>query len=104
MVMVVLLPELEELELEDELDELELDELLLEDELELLEEPELEELDEELDEEDELELLDEELEELLDEPVPLGIEHSLIPPGTNVPAPKVTSPQVKLPFSVIKVN
>jgi hypothetical protein len=92
----VLLPELEELELE----ELEL-ELLLDDELELLEELEL---DEELDEEDELELLDEELEELLDEPVPLGIEHSLIPPGTNVPAPKVASPQVKLPFSIIKVN
>jgi hypothetical protein len=77
--------ELEELELEDELDELE-----------------LEELDEELDDDDELELPEEELEELL-EPPP-GTEHSLIPPGTMVPAPKVTSPQIKAPFSVMKVN
>jgi hypothetical protein len=97
MVMVVLPPELEELELE----ELELEELLLD------------ELDEELDEEDELELLDEALEELLDDELleldelevpPPGTEHSLIPPGTRVPAPNVTSPQIKLPFSVMNVN
>jgi hypothetical protein len=97
-------PELDELELEDELDELEPDELLLEDELEELEleDDELELLDEE--ELDEL-LLEEELEELDDELlVPLGIEHSFIPPGTRVPAPKVTSPQTKLPLSVMKVN
>lgn len=72
--------------LEDE----ELEELLLEDELLelLLEEDELLEL----------ELLEDEL--LLDEE-PLGIEHSLIPPGTRVPAPNVTSPQMKVPLSTL---
>jgi hypothetical protein len=97
MVSVVLVPpeldELDELELEEEL-ELELEEVLPV------------ELDEELDD-DELVLLDELDELLLDvvlEPVPLGTEHSLIPPGTMVPAPKVTSPQMKLPFKVMKVN
>lgn len=82
----------EELELdEDEL--LELDEEddeeddELEEELELLEL----ELDEELDEE--LELL-EELDEL---ELPEGTEHSLVPPATRVPAPKVASEQTKLP-------
>lgn len=101
MVSVVTPPEPEELELEDD--------VLLPDELEEL----LELLDEELLLEDEELLEDElllllELEELeeLDEPPPepLGIEHSLMPPGTRVPAPKVASPQTKLPFSVMKVN
>jgi hypothetical protein len=100
MVMLVLVPP--ELELEDD-ELLELEELL-DEELEL---EELEELDD-----DELELLleleelelEEELDELLPELEPLGIEHSLIPPATRVPGPKVTSPQVKLPFSVMKVN
>lgn len=85
-----LLELLDELEL-DELDELELAE-------ELLEELELDELDEELPLELELELLEEEL------PEPPGIEHSLTPPGTRVPAPKVTSPQTKLPLRILKVN
>jgi hypothetical protein len=102
-IVVVLPPELELDEPEPE----ELDELLEDEELdELLEDDELEELDElELELDDEL--LDEELDELLledDELEPLGIEHSLIPPGTIVPAPKVTSPQIKLPFSSLKVN
>jgi hypothetical protein len=87
----------------DELDELlvELDELELEDEL--LEDEELEELEllDELDEEFEELLLDDELDEL---PEDLGIEHSLTPPGTLVPAPKVTSPQTKLPLSTLKVK
>lgn len=79
------------------------------DELELLDELELEELedDEELDEE-----LEEELEEELDEeelleeelPPPMGTEHSLTPPATRLPAPKVASLQTKLPLSVLKVN
>jgi hypothetical protein len=94
MVSVVLVPpeldELDELELEEEL-ELELEEVLPV------------ELDEELDD-DELVLLDELLLDVVLEPVPLGTEHSLIPPGTMVPAPKVTSPQMKLPFKVMKVN
>jgi hypothetical protein len=134
-VSVVPPPELEELELEDELvepvvEELELellelelleleeldDELLLlelgapldEDELELLLDEVLE-LDELVELElDELELLlddDEELVELEEElPVPLGIEHSLMPPGTRVPAPKVASLHVKLPLNIINVN
>jgi hypothetical protein len=72
----------EELELEEEL--LDDEELLLEDEV-LLEEEVLE-----------LELL-----VLLDEDDPLGIEHSLVPPGTSVPAPKVVSLQVKLPLSTL---
>jgi hypothetical protein len=106
--------------LEDELDELLEDELLLDEELELLElelllEDELlleldeELLEDELDEllEDEL-LLDEELlleldEELLDAPPP-GAEHSLTPPATRVPAPKVASLQTKLPLRILKVN
>jgi hypothetical protein len=97
-----------ELLLEDELldDELEVvppEVLLLEDEL----------LDDELVEVVELEpveLLDEELlEELLLEvevvlEPPLGIEHSFTPPETLVPAPKVTSPQTKLPLSTLKVK
>ncbi len=33
--------------------------------------------------------------------VPLGAEHSLVPPATLVPAPKVTSPQTKLPESTL---
>lgn len=80
----------EELELdEDEL--LELDEEDDEEDDELEEELELLELDEELDEE--LELL-EELDEL---ELPEGTEHSLVPPATRVPAPKVASEQTKLP-------
>jgi len=47
-----------------------------------------------------LALLELELEVL----VPLGAEHSLVPPETLVPAPKVTSPQTKLPVRVLKVN
>jgi hypothetical protein len=91
-------------ELEELLDE---DELELEEELELLDDEELEleelELDDELEELDELELL--ELEELLeDELLPLGIEHSLVPPATRVPAPKVASTQTKLPLISLKVN
>ena len=74
----------------EELDEEELLELELEDELELLED----ELDEEL------ELLLDELEEL-DELELLEIEHSLLPPATLVPAPKVASLQTKLPESVL---
>lgn len=80
-----------------------------------LDEEELLELEEELDEElelleeelDELELLLDELELLLDEleeleelellPGLLEIEHSLVPPATLVPAPKVASLQTKLP-------
>lgn len=104
--MVALPPELEELELDEELDVLELEELdddeLLLDELEELDELLLEDEEDELEELLLLELEEEELDELLLDP--LGIEHSLIPPGTRVPAPKVTSPQMKLPFSVMKVN
>jgi hypothetical protein len=86
----------------DELDELELE--LLDDELEELVEPVVEL--EELLLEDEEELDDDELlleVELVLEP-PLGIEHSFTPPGTLVPAPKVASPQTKLPLSNLKVN
>jgi hypothetical protein len=89
----------------------ELEELLLEDdELELLDEEELEEpVPEEELLEDELlddELLDEELlleEELeLEPPVPPpGTEHSLTPPATRVPAPKVASLQTKVPLSIL---
>ena len=79
-----------------------LDELL--DELELLEELEDELLDEELLLE-ELEELDDELDEELEPPLLLiGMEHSLVPPETLLPAPKVTSPQTKLPVSVLRVN
>ncbi|GAB2882570.1 hypothetical protein GCM10027046_08500 [Uliginosibacterium flavum] len=73
-------------------EELELDEeelLELDEELELLEE-----------ELDELELLLEELDELEELELLLGlleIEHSLVPPATLVPAPKVASLQTKLP-------
>ena len=89
---------------EDELLELELDELELL--LELLEEEEfeLEEVAEEL-LLDEDELFDEEL--LLDEepePAPSGIEHSLTPPATRVPAPKVASLQMKPPLRILNVN
>ncbi|GAA5158911.1 hypothetical protein GCM10025770_04260 [Viridibacterium curvum] len=61
-------------------------------------------LDEEEDED--LLLIDDELEELeegaeLEVLVPLGTEHSLVPPATLVPAPKVTSPQTKLPTRVL---
>jgi len=94
---------------EDELEELELED---DDELDELLEDELELDDEELDEDDELELLeelelDDELElELEDDDVepPLGCEHSLVPPATWVPTPKVDSPQTKLPLSTLKVN
>jgi hypothetical protein len=89
-----------------ELDELEL-ELLLDDELEELVEPVVEVVElEELLLEDEEELDDDELllEVELVLPEPLGIEHSFTPPGTLVPAPKVTSPQTKLPLSSLKVN
>lgn len=60
----------------------------------------LDELVEELTEEllwldDEL-LLDAELEALL-----VATEHSFTPPATLVPAPKVTSPQTKLPDNVL---
>jgi hypothetical protein len=77
---------------------LELEELLLEDEeLELLDEDELEEPA------PEEELLDELLlEEELELPVPpLGVEHSLTPPATRVPAPKVASLQTKVPLSIL---
>lgn len=78
----------EELELDDELEEeLELEELLLE-----LDE---DELDDELDDVE----LDEELED--DEPLPDGAEHSLTPPATLLPAPKVASEQTKLPLSTL---
>lgn len=71
-----------------------------EDELELLDEEELELLEDELDEE--LLELDEE-EELLDEEdeLPEGTEHSLVPPATLVPAPKVASEHTKLPVSTL---
>jgi hypothetical protein len=93
--------ELEELELL--LDDEELDELLDEDE-------ELELEDEELDDEELLELeLDDELEELLEDEdelddEPLGIEHSLVPPATRVPAPNVDSWHRKLPLISLNVN
>jgi hypothetical protein len=91
-----------ELDVELLLEELLEDELL---ELELLDEEELEEpvpeeelLDDEL-LDDEL-LLEEELE--LELPVPpLGMEHSLTPPATRVPAPKVASLQTKVPLSIL---
>ncbi|GAA5157760.1 hypothetical protein GCM10025770_01430 [Viridibacterium curvum] len=35
--------------------------------------------------------------EALDDAVPDGAEHSLVPPATLVPAPKVASEQTKLP-------
>jgi hypothetical protein len=83
------------------LDELELleDELLDDELVEVVELEPVELLDEELLEEDEL-LLEV---ELVLEP-PLGIEHSFTPPETLVPAPKVTSPQTKLPLSTLKVK
>jgi hypothetical protein len=83
------------------LDELELleDELLDDELVEVVELEPVELLEEELLEEDEL-LLEV---ELVLEP-PLGIEHSFTPPGTLVPAPKVTSPQTKLPLSTLKVK
>jgi hypothetical protein len=37
----------------------------------------------------------------LEDEVPLGTEHSLTPPATLVPLPKVTSPQTKLPDRVL---
>lgn len=76
-----------------------LDELLLDE----LEDDLLLELDELLDEAllDELDLLLEALDGALELLVPLGTEHSLVPPATLVPAPKVTSPQTKLPLSVL---
>jgi hypothetical protein len=81
-------------------------ELLLEeeeDELDLLDEELLEELElllALLDEEALLtELLDFEL--LLEEPLLPGIEHSLTPPATRVPVPKVASLHMKLPLSVL---
>lgn len=83
-------------ELDDELlDELE---LLLDDEDEL-EEEELEDEELELLDEEELDELDEE--ELLDDELPDGTEHSLVPPATLVPAPKVASEQTKLPDSTL---
>jgi hypothetical protein len=94
----------EELLLDEELAELEELELLLEDELLLELDEEL--LEDELEELEEL-LLDEELLLELDEELlepPLGAEHSLTPPGTRVPAPKVASLQTKLPLSILKVN
>jgi hypothetical protein len=42
--------------------------------------------------------------ELLTADVVEGIEHSLVPPGTLVPAPKVASLQTKLPLNILKVN
>ena len=87
----------EELELleDDELDLL--DEELLEEELDLLE---LELLLALLDEEALLaELLDFEL--LLEDALLPGIEHSLTPPATRVPVPKVASLHTKLPLSVL---
>lgn len=90
-------PPLEDDELlEDEL------ELLLDEDEELLLDDELLVLDEEDDElleldEDEL-LLDEELEL---EPPPIGAEHSLTPPDTREPAPKVASLQTKLPLNTL---
>jgi len=83
--------------LEDELEDLlEEDEDLLDDELEVVVED-----DEEEEEEDRLEdELDTEL-PADDELVPEGTEHSLVPPATLVPAPKVTSPHTKLPLSVL---
>lgn len=81
--------------------ELLLDELLDEERLEL----ELDEIEVNEDELDEELLL--ELDERLDEielVVDFEIEHSLVPPETLVPAPKVTSPQMKLPLSSLKVN
>src|SRR5690349_9064480 len=62
---------------------------------------ELELLDDELDEELLELLLDDELELVLE---PLGIEHSLTPPATRVPAPKVASLQTKLPLRTLKVK
>lgn len=92
----------------DELDELPPEEELEDEELdELLDEELLEELLEEL-EEDELLLEDEldedELEELLEDELPMGAEHSLTPPATLLPAPKVASEQTKLPLNTLKVN
>jgi hypothetical protein len=89
----------------------ELELLLVEDELDLLEEELLEELLLDLlelelellallDEETLLaELLDFEL--LLEEALLPGIEHSLTPPATRVPVPKVASLHTKLPLSVL---
>jgi hypothetical protein len=82
---------LDEVEPVEELDELELEELLEE-----LVEPVVEVL--ELEDELLLELLD------VEPPEPFGMEHSFTPPGTLVPAPKVTSPQTKLPPRTLKVK
>jgi signal transduction histidine kinase len=80
--------------------ELLLDELLDEERLEL---DEIEVNEDELDEELLLEL-DERLDEIELVVVDFAIEHSLVPPETLVPAPKVTSPQIKLPLNSLKVN
>jgi hypothetical protein len=39
--------------------------------------------------------------ELLTGVVPFETEHSLVPPDTFVPVPKVTSPHTKLPLNVL---
>lgn len=89
---------------------------LLETELELLLEELIDELVVERLELDEdwlvlSELLDKELllelEDRLDEielVVDFEMEHSFVPPETLVPAPKVTSPQIKLPLNSLNVN
>jgi signal transduction histidine kinase len=82
--------------------ELLLEELLDEERLEL-ELDEIEVNEDELDEELLLEL-DERLDEIELVVVDFAIEHSLVPPETLVPAPKVTSPQIKLPLNSLKVN
>ena len=86
----------DEAELEDVLDL----ELLLEDELldfELLDDEALEAV---LDDEEEAALLlAVELLEALEDALLLGIEHSLTPPETRVPVPKVASLHTKLPLS-----
>jgi hypothetical protein len=87
----------------------ELELLLVEDELDLLEEELLEELLLDLLELELLALLDEEtllaelldFELLLEEALLPGIEHSLTPPATRVPVPKVASLHTKLPLSVL---
>lgn len=79
--------------------ELLLEELLDEERLEL---DEIEVNEDELDEELLLEL-DERMDEI-ELVVDFEIEHSLVPPETLVPEPKVTSPQMKLPLNSLKVN
>jgi hypothetical protein len=76
--------------LDEDFDELEEETLELTEDFELLDELGVALLDEEL----ALELL---LDETLDDEVPEGAEHSLVPPATLVPAPKVASLQTKLP-------